>query len=209
MLFHDCTTAPSPRRVRIFLAEKGVRVPTVQVDLRNGEHLGEAFLAVNPEGTVPVLELDGGQRLYDIVGICRYFEETVPQPALFGTSALEKAMVDSWLRWSDREGFYAVMDAFRNSTRGLKDRALPGSQSYPQIPELAQRSKLRIADFFGRLDDRLGSSEFLAGPSFSIADITAMVSIDFAAWMKIVPSAEQAHLQRWLAAVRSRPSSQA
>jgi glutathione S-transferase len=143
------------------------------------------------------------------VGICRYFEETVPLPRLFGTSALEKAMVESWLRWSDREGFYAVMDAFRNSTPGLKNRALPGSQNYPQIPELADRSRLRIADFFRRLDDRLNSSEFLAGSTFSIADITAMVSIDFSAWMKIVPPAELAHLHRWLASVRSRPSSQA
>jgi glutathione S-transferase len=209
MLFYDCTTAPSPRRVRIFLAEKGVQVPTVQVDLRNGEHLGAAFSAVNPEGTVPVLELDGGQRLFDIVGICRYFEETSPRPALFGSSAVDKAMVDSWLRWSDREGFYAVMDAFRNSARGLTDRALPGSQGYAQIPELAQRSKLRIAEFFRRLDDRLSSSAFLAGQDFSIADITAMVSVDFAGWMKIVPPTEQAHLHRWLSAVRSRPSAQA
>src|SRR5262249_44272264 len=101
-----------------------------------------------------------------------------------------------------------VMDAFRNSTPGLKDRALPGS-SYPQIPELASRSRLRIAEFFRRLDDRLGGSAFLAGPGFSIADITTMVSIDFAAWMKIVPPAGQAHLHRWLASVRSRPSSTA
>jgi len=143
------------------------------------------------------------------VGICRYFEETVPLPCLFGGSPVEKAMVDSWQRWSDREGFYAVMDAFRNSTPGLKNRALPGSQDYPQIPELANRSRLRIADFFRRLDERLRGSEYLAGARFTIADITAMVSIDFAAWMKIVPPAGHIHLQRWLAAVRSRPSSQA
>jgi len=209
MLFYDCTTAPSPRRVRIFLAEKGIRVPTVQVDLRTGEHLGAAFRAVNSDVTVPVLEFDDGQRIADIVGICRYFEETVPRPFLFGASPLDKAMVDSWQRWCDREGFYAVMDAFRNSTPGLKNRALPASQNYPQIPELANRSKLRIAEFFRRLDDRLSGSEFLAGACFSIADITAMVSIDFAAWMKIVPPAEQAHLHRWLALVRSRPSAQA
>jgi glutathione S-transferase len=98
---------------------------------------------------------------------------------------------------------------FRNLTPGLKNRALPGSQNYPQIPELAIRSRLRIAEFFRRLDDHLSSSEFLAGSRFSIADITAMVSIDFAAWMKIVPPTEQAHLHRWLAAVRSRPSSEA
>jgi glutathione S-transferase len=209
MLFYDCKTAPSPRRVRIFLAEKDIHVPTVQVDLRTGEHLGTAFRTVNADATVPVLELDDGQRLTDIVGICRYFEETAPLPRLFGASPVEKAMVDSWQRWSDREGFYAVMDAFRNSTPGLKNRALPGSQNYPQIPELAHRSRLRIADFFRRVDQRLSDSEFLAGSCFSIADITAMVSIDFAAWMKIVPPAEQAHLHRWLAALRARPSSQA
>src|SRR5262249_15653653 len=172
-------------------------------------HLGTAFRAVNSDVTVPVLELDDGQRIADIVGICRYFEETVPLPCLFGASPLEKAMVDSWQRWSDREGFYAVMDAFRNSTPGLKNRGVPGSKNYPQIPELANRSKLSIAEFFRRLDDRLSSSEFLAGSGFSIADITAMASIDFAAWMKIVPPAEQAHLHRWLASVRARPSSRA
>jgi glutathione S-transferase len=111
MLFYDCTTAPSPRRVRIFRAEKGIRVATVQVDLRSGEQFGSAFRVVNCDVTVPVLELDDGQRIADIVGICRYFEDTVPVPRLFGTSSLEKAMVESWQRWSDREGFYAVMDA--------------------------------------------------------------------------------------------------
>jgi glutathione S-transferase len=207
MLFYDCTTAPSPRRVRIFLAEKGVVVPTVQVDLRKGGQFDPAFRALNPEVTVPVLELDDGQRLTDIVGICRYFEETVPLPCLFGGSPVEKALVESWLRWADREGFYATMDAFRNSTPGLKNRALPGPRDYPQIAELAERSKLRIGDFFSRLDERLSHGVYLAGANFSIADITAIVAIDFAGWMKIVPRADHAHLHRWLAAVRARPSS--
>jgi glutathione S-transferase len=199
----------SPRRVRIFLAEKGIRVPTVQVDLRHGEQLGAAFRHVNPDVTVPVLELDDGTRITDIVGICRYFEETIPEPPLFGRTPIEKALVDSWQRWCDREGFYAVMDAFRNTTPGMKNRALPGPDDYPQLPELAARSKHRIGRFFDRLEAQCGRSRFLAGEQFSIADIAALVSVDFAGWVKIAPAAEYQHLHRWLASVKSRPSAAA
>jgi glutathione S-transferase len=206
MLFYDCVTAPSPRRVRIFLAEKGISVPMVQVDLRQGEQFGAAFRHVNPDVTVPVLELDDGTRITDIVGICRYFEETIPEPPLFGRTPIEKALVDSWQRWCDREGFYAVTDAFRNTTPGLKNRALPGPDDYPQLPELAARAKHRIGRFFARLEAQCGRSRFLAGEHFSIADITALVSVDFAGWVKIAPPAEYQNLHRWLASVKSRPS---
>ena len=128
MKFYDCATAPSPRRVRIFLAEKGITVPKVQVDLRNNEQLTPAFRAINPDATVPVLELDNGTRITDAIGICVYFEATHPQPPLMGESAEEKAVVTAWQRISERNGFYAVMDALRNSTPGLKSRALPGDR---------------------------------------------------------------------------------
>ena len=209
MKFYDCATAPSPRRVRIFLAEKSIAVPTVQVDLRGGEHLGDAFRAINPDMTVPVLELDNGRRIADIVGICRYFEETHPSPPLMGTDAEDKAVVETWQRWCEREGFYAVMDAFRNATPGLKDRALPGPDNYPQIPPLAERARARVARFFERLDARLADSAFIAGPRYTIADITALVSTDFGGWAKVRPAAGLTHLKRWHDAVSARPSAKA
>jgi glutathione S-transferase len=148
MKFYDCATAPSPRRVRIFLAEKRISLPTVQVDLRNGEQFSPAFRAINPECTVPVLELDNGTTIADIVGICRYFEELNPEPRLMGRTAEEKALVESWQRRTERDGFYAAMEAFRNSTPGLKGHALPGPDTYEQIPALAERGRVRTRHFF-------------------------------------------------------------
>ena len=209
MKFYDCTIAPSPRRVRIFLAEKGISVPTVQVDLRNREQFGEAFRAVNPDLTVPVLELDDGTRIDDIIGICRYFEEVQPAPPLMGTGAEEKALTEAWQRWCERDGFYAVMEAFRNSTPGFKGRALPGPVDYEQIAALAERGRQRVMHFFERLDARLGSNEFIAGSRYSVADITALVTIDFARWPKLKPAESQSHLMRWYDRVNARPSAKA
>ncbi len=209
MKLYDCTTAPSPRRVRIFLAEKGVSLPLVQVDLRHGEQLGAAFRAINPDATVPVLELDNGTRIADIVAICRYIEEIHPEPPLMGRDAEDKAIVEAWQRWCEREGFYAAMEAFRNATPGLKGRALPGPDDYEQIAALAERGRTRLARFFERLDARLGDSAFIAGAHYTVADITALVSVDFAGWAKMKPPDTLAHLLRWHAAVSARPSAKA
>jgi glutathione S-transferase len=209
MKFYDCTTAPSPRRVRIFLAEKGITVPTVQVDLRNNEQLTPGFRAINPDATVPSLELDDGTRINDAIGICVYFEATHPQPPLMGESAEEKALVTAWQREVERNGFYAVMDAFRNFTPGLKNRALPGPYDYEQIPALAERGRLRVAHFFERLNERLKHSEFIAGPRYSIADITGLCVVDFARWIKMPPPEECKDLRRWHMQVSARPSAKA
>jgi glutathione S-transferase len=207
--FYDCTTAPSPRRVRIFLAEKGIALPMVQVNLRQGEQFSAAFRALNPDSTVPVLELDNGRCITDIVAICRYFEEMHPAPPLMGIDAEDKAVIEMRQRWCEREGFYAAMDAFRNATPGLKGRALPGPEDYEQIPALAERGRARLNSFFRRLDALLAASEFVAGPRYTIADITALVSIDFAGWRKLAPPEELVHLRRWHAAVSARPSAAA
>jgi glutathione S-transferase len=188
------------------LAEKAIDIPLREVDLRHGEQFNSEFRSITSDLTVPVVELDDGERLCDIVGICRYFEEIQPEPALFGSTAIERARIEGAQRWCDREGFYAVMDAFRNSTPGLKNRALPGPVDYPQLAALAERSRVRIESFFERLDAMLGRWDYVAGPSFSIADITAMVSVDFADWVKMTPSQDKLRLHRWLHAVRSRPS---
>jgi glutathione S-transferase len=209
MKFYDCTTAPSPRRVRIFLAEKGITVPTVQVNLREGEHLTAAFRKLNPDCTVPVLELDNGAVINDAIAMCVYFEETHPEPPLIGATAQEKALTIAWNRRVERDGFYAVMEAFRNSTPGLKGRALPGPDDYEQIPALAERGRARVRRFFETLNARLGESPFVAGPRYSMADITAQVTIDFAKWAKLTPPASCIHLISWFATVSARPSAKA
>ena len=211
MKFYDCASAPSPRRVRIFLAEKGISVPTVQVNLRDGEQFTPAFRAINPDCTVPVLELDNGARITDAIGICRYFEAMQPDPPLFGSGAEEIAIIESWQRQAERDGFYAIMEAFRNSTPGLKGRALPGPLDLEQIPALAERGRARVQQFFGTLNGRLSQAEFVAGPRYSVADITAMIAIEFAGWLrpKLPPPEQYPNLARWFAAVGARPSAKA
>jgi len=209
MKFYDCSTAPSPRRVRIFLAEKGITVPTVQVDLRNNEQLTPAFRAINPDATVPALELDDGTRINDAIGICVYFEAIQPRPALMGESAEEKALVIAWQREVERNGFYAVMETFRNTVAGLKGRALPGPHNYEQIPALAERGRLRVAHFYEQMDARLAQAEFVAGPNYSVADITALVTVDFAQRAKLPIPEQYRNLRRWYTQVSARPSAKA
>jgi glutathione S-transferase len=209
MKFYDCATAPSPRRVRIFLAEKKIAIPTTQVDLRAGEHLSAAFRAINPDATVPVLELDNGVRITDAVAICQYFEDIQPEPRLFGEGAEDKAIVTAWQRQAERDGFYAVMEAFRNAAPGLKGRALPGPVDYAQIPELAQRGRSRVLAFFETMDAHLADQAFVAGRRFSIADITTLVTLDWATRLKLTPAANADNLRRWHASVSARPSAAA
>jgi glutathione S-transferase len=209
MKLYDCTPAPNPRRVRIFLAEKGIVVPTIQVDLRANEQFSPAFRAINPDCTVPVLELDDGRRISDVMAICVYFEAAQPEPALMGAGAQDRAIVTAWQRRVERDGFFAVAEAFRNSARAFKGRALPGADDYEQIPALVERGRARVAKFFAMLDAHLAGSEFVAGKRYSIADITALVAVDFAGWIKLAVPEDCGHLRRWYGAVSARPSAKA
>jgi glutathione S-transferase len=209
MKFYDCAIAPSPRRVRIFLAEKGMTVPTIQVDLRKGEQFGDAFRAVNPDCTVPVLELDDGTRIFDSVAICVYLEQTRPEPPLMGTDPIERATVAEWQRRAERDGFLAVAETFRNSTPAFKTRALPGPDDYPQIPALVERGRARTQTFFKVMNARLADRAFVAGERYSIADITTLVAVDFAGWIKLTIPDDCPHLRRWHQAVAARPSAKA
>jgi glutathione S-transferase len=209
MKLYDCAPAPNPRRVRIFLAEKGVVVPTVQVDLRADEQFSPAFRAINADCTVPVLELDDGARIADVMAICVYFETLQPEPPLMGVGALGRADVTAWQRQVEREGFFAVAEALRNATPAFKGRALPGADDYEQIPALVERSRTRVGKFFPMLDARLAEREFVAGTHYSIADITSLVAVDFARWIKFAIPDECVHLRRWYAAVSARPSAKA
>ncbi len=191
------------------MAEKGIEVETVQVDLGNGEQFSDAFKAVNPDCVVPALALDSGVCLSEVVAICHYLEAQNPKPALMGTTGEEKASVLMWNAKVEQQGLWAVADAFRNSAKGLKGRALTGLITYPQIPELAVRGRGRVEQFFGRLDDQLAENEFVAGDSYSLADISAMVVVDFSAWIKLPMPEELSNVQRWYQSVSSRPSAAA
>ena len=203
---YDCATAPSPRRARILLAEKGVAHQTVQVDLRNGEQLSDAYRKVNPQCTVPALRTDEGLLLTDNAAIAAYLEALYPQPPLLGSTAQEKAEIASWNWRIEFEGLLAIAEAMRNSAPAMANRALPGPVDYPQIPELAQRGLARVQQFFVALNDRLADRDFIATDRFSIADITAVVAVDFARVVKVKPGEQHPHLQRWRAAMAQRAS---
>src|SRR3990167_9139364 len=179
---YDCATAPSPRRARILLAEKGIAHDTVLVDLMRGEQLGQAYRQINPQCTVPALRTDEGLLLTD------------------------NAAIAAWQWRAEFEGLLAIAEALRNSKPAMVNRALPGPVDYPQIPQLAQRGLARVQQFFSTLDQHLSGREFIAADQFSIADITAVVAVDFARVVKIKPSEQQPHLQRWRAAMGLRPS---
>jgi len=209
MRLYDCSTAPSPRRVRIFAAEKALQLELVPVDLGSGEQFGAEFKAINPDCVVPVLELDDGRHLTEVVAICDYLEALQPEPPMFGRDALERATVLMWNTKVEQQGLWAMADAFRNTARGLQGRALPGPDNYEQIPELADRGRRRVSAFFGRLNLRLEKSRYLAGDFFSIADITALVLADFAARGKIAIPDKAVALRRWYKNVSARPSAAA
>ena len=158
MKFYDTSSAPSPRRVRIFLAEKGIEIPTVQVDLRAGAHLQPDFLKINPAATVPVLELDDGTTISEAIACCRYLEEANPEPPLMGRDPKDKAVIAMWEHRCEIEGFLAVAEALRNEAKGMKGRALPGPVGHEQIPALVERGRARVAQFFAWLNERLGES---------------------------------------------------
>ena len=203
---YDCATAPSPRRARLLLAEKGIAHETVQVDLRNNEQLGEAFRKINPQCTVPVLRTDDGLLLTDNAGIAAYLEARYPAPPLLGRTPAEKAEVASWNWRVEFEGLLPIAEAMRNTAPSLANRALPGPMNHAQIPELAQRGLARLQQFLVTLNERLAEREFIATDRFSIADLTAVVAIDFARVVKVRPGEQHPHLLRWRARMAERPA---
>ena len=217
---YDCATAPSPRRARILLAEKGIAHATVQVDLRSGEQFGEAYRRINPLCTVPALVVDSGDGaplgvdsgdgaplvLSDNAAITAWAEAQFPEPPLLGRTPAEKAEVASWMWRVEFEGLLAVAEALRNSSPAMAGRALPGPVGYAQIPALAERGLARLQQFFAVLNERLAEREFIATDRFSVVDITAVVAVDFARVVKVRPGDTHPHLQRWRAAMAGRAS---
>ncbi|MBV8618772.1 MAG: glutathione S-transferase [Curvibacter sp.] len=206
LTLYDCATAPSPRRARILLAEKGLDHATVPIDLRQGEQLGEAFRAINPQCTVPALQTDEGLVLADNAAIAAYLEARYPEPPLMGVTPAEKAEVASWNWRVEFEGLMAIAEALRNGSPAMANRALPGPVDYAQIPALAERGVARVRQFMVDLDRHLAGRDFIATGRFSLADITAVVAVDFARAVKVRPDEAQPHLLRWRQAMAQRPS---
>lgn len=203
---YDCATAPSPRRARILLAEKGIAHETVQVDLRNKEQLSDAFRAINPQCTVPALRTEEGDVFTDNAAIAAYLEARYPQPPLLGTTPAQKADIASWHWRVEFEGLLAIAEALRNSAPAMANRALPGPVDYAQIPALAQRGLARVQQFMDMLDAHLARRAFVAADQFSIVDITAVVAIDFARVVRVKPGGQHVNLLRWREDMAKRPS---
>ena len=202
MKIYESRNAPNPRRVRIFLAEKNLQIPHEEVDIVKAVNRGEDFRRKNPLGTVPVLELDDGTFISESVAICRYFEELHPQPSLFGSDAKQRALVEMWNRRMEFNILQPIADTFRQRHDFFKDRIR-------QLPEYADVQRLNAEDGLAWLDRELATRRFIASDQFSIADITAVVAIDFGRVSKIGIKPEQPNLARWHAEVSARPSAKA
>jgi glutathione S-transferase len=199
---YDYKMAPNPRRVRIFLAEKGIAVPTVQLDITKAENRTPPFLAKNPLGGVPYLELDDGTVIAESVAICRYFEAMHPKPPLMGTDARDQALVEMWQRRMELEVFRNVAGCFQNTHDFFKGRI----EQVPAYGEVCRRTALKRLEW---LDGELAGRPFVAGEGYTIADITALVAIDFGRVVGIRVAPEQKSLARWHEAVSARPGAQA
>jgi glutathione S-transferase len=207
-LYH-ATNSPNSRRVRIFLAEKGLKPTLISVDLGTGEHHSEAYRTINPRRMVPALVLEDGTTLGEVPAIMRYLDEAFPETPLLGDTSKNKGLVVMWDRFAELEGFAAVMEGVRKKTERLKGHAIAGPHGYEQIPELVDRSMLRVKNFLTDLNERLEQVAFVAGERFSAADITALVTIDFAKALDVsIPEGHRA-LTRWKDVVSARPSSSA
>jgi glutathione S-transferase len=203
MKLYDGGRAPNPRRVRIYLAEKGVAVPTEQIDLGSMQHKSAAYAAINPLMRVPALVLDDGTVITESIAICRYFESLHPAPPMFGEDGLEQAMVEMWTRRVEQNLLFPVTQVFRHLHPAMK------AMEVPQVAEWGEANKARLAAFLPILDRALQGRPFLAGAHYSVADITALVALDFMKPAKLAVPPEHGNVLRWHAAASARPSARA
>lgn len=210
MKLYDASWAPSPRRVRIFLAEKSINIERVTIDLRRDEQLSPAYLAINPRGVVPALVLDDGEVITESASICRYLEVLHPDPPLFGTDARSVARVDSWTRRIESDGYAAAVYAFRNAKPQMEGRGLPGFwPPVPIIPDLAKRATTMWGSMVNQLDQQLADSQWIAGSAMSFADITALITVDFASRAGLPVPDDRPNIARWHQEMSARPSASA
>jgi glutathione S-transferase len=203
MKLYEARRAPNPRRVTMFLAEKGLEIPTVPIDLGALEHKGPAFSAVNPLQRTPALELDDGTVITESVAICRYLEALHPEPPLFGGTPLERAIVEMWERRMEFGLLGTVAAVFRHLHPAMAQMEIP------QVPSWGEANKPRVLEFLAVMDRHLADQRFLAGERFSMADITGFVAVDFMKPAKIALPAELSQVRRWHEDIAARPSARA
>jgi len=197
---YDGGRAPNPRRVRVFLKEKGISVPIVHIDLGAMEHRSERFTAVNPLQRVPALELDDGTVITESIAICRYFEALQPEPALFGTSAKDIALIEMWQRRIELHLLGGIQQVFRHLHPGM------AAHEVPQVAAWGEANKPRVLEFLAILDQELGRHRFAAGDRYSVADITGLVALDFMRAAKLTVPPEFTQVGRWHVELAARPS---
>lgn len=200
MKLYDGGRAPNPRRVRVFLHEKGITVPLVPVDLAAMQHRASGYAALNPLQRVPALELDDGTVITESIAICRYFEALQPDPSLFGRGALQIALVEMWQRRIELHLLLTVANVFRHLHPGMKEHEVP------QVPAWGEANKPRVFEFLRILDRELAGRRFAAGDDYSVADITGLVAMDFLRAAKLAVPPEFVHVARWHAELSARPS---
>ena len=203
MKLHQSLQAPNPRRVRIFLFEKGLSVPMVNVDLGKLEQRTPEFHAINAFETIPVLELDDGTMIGESIAICRFFEEAQPLPALFGADARQRVDVEMWQRRVEFQLFLPIAQAFRHSHPAM------AAMESPQVPDWCASCKAKALLAMERFDGALEGRPFIAGDAFSVADITGLVALDWARYARITIPGEFKNLNRWHADLKGRPSAKA
>ena len=203
MKLYDHPLAPNPRRVRVFLAEKGIEIPRITVDIMKGEQRSPQFTALNPRQAVPVLELDDGTVIAESIAICRYFEELRPEPPLFGCSTLERAHVEMWQRRIELGLMATIGHFFRHS------HPLMAKVEVPQIASWAEANRARALKFVPTLERQLADKPFVCGESFTVADITGLVALDFMKFAGIPLPDESPHVRRWHERLAARPSASA
>jgi glutathione S-transferase len=203
MQLYDGGRAPSPRRVRVFLSEKGIDIPKRQVEFANLEQFSDAFTALNPMQRVPLLILDDGTPLAETMAICRYFEALHPEPNLFGRDPREIALIEMWNRRAELNFYVPVSSVFRHLSPGM------AVSEKPQIKEWGEANKAKALAFLAILDRELGTRPYIAGDRFTVADITTMVTLDFMKAPKIELPADMKNVRRWHAEVAARPSASA
>jgi glutathione S-transferase len=203
MKLYDGGRAPNPRRVRVFLAEKGIKVPAEQVDLGSMQHRSDAYTAINPLQRVPALVLDDGTVITESIAICRYFEATKPEPSLFGHGALEEALVEMWNRRAELHLLFPVASVFRHLHPAMAQLEVP------QVAQWGEANKPRVMSFLELLDGELKSRPYIAGEKYSVADITAMIAVDFMKVAKLAVPDALTNVKRWHASVAARPSAAA
>ncbi len=207
MKLHDFGPAPNARRVRVFLAEKGLEIPTVEVKLRDGAMFEEPYRSMNPFAVVPFLELDDGTCIGESVSICRYLEDLHPEPSLMGRDPRERALIDMWNRRVELDGYLPIMHSLRNTEAGFRGRVVPGTRNdLAQFPEIVERGKDMLSILLERLDAQLAANRFIAGETFSIADITGHFTIGLADRIEFPIPGDRPNVARWHEEVSARPS---